>query len=93
MKSSSQSVTQVLISFCRCYRNTETTEKSATERIQIKTQGRIKRSQRDIPVVSYEELEDDIDDLDQPKRFRYGVNCLLGQCNCMEEEGKQTPVI
>ena len=56
-------------------------------------EGRIKRSQRDIPVVSYEELEDDIDDLDQPKRFRYRVNCLLGQCNCMEEEGKQTPVI
>ena len=40
----------------------------------------IKRSQRDILFVSYEEQEDDLYDLDHPKRSRYGVNRLLGQC-------------
>ena len=40
----------------------------------------IKRSQRDILFVSYEEQEDDLYDLDHPKRSRYVVNRLLGQC-------------
>ena len=54
----------------------------------------IKRSQRrDIPIVSYKELEDDLDDLDQPKCCRYGANCILGQCNCIEKKGEQIPVI
>jgi len=48
----------------------------------------IKRSQRDIPIVPY---EDDLDELDQPKHCRYGANCILGQCNCIEEEGEQVP--
>lgn len=28
------------------------------------------RDQKDIPVVSYEKLEDNLDDLDQPKCYR-----------------------
>ena len=52
----------------------------------------IKRSQRDIPVFSYEEIKEDTDELDQPKHCRYGANCILGQCNCMEEEWEQVPV-
>ena len=53
----------------------------------------IKRSQRDIPFVSHKELEDDLDDLDQPKCCRYGANCILGQCNCIEKKGEQITVI
>ena len=52
-----------------------------------------KRSQRDIPNVSCEELKDDLNELDQPKHCRYGAICVLGQCNCIEEEGEQILVI
>ena len=34
-----------------------------------------------------------LDDLDHPKQCKYSVNCLLVQCNCMKEEGKQTRII
>ncbi len=69
--------------------NTETTEKSATRRIlaEMAWKGSKSMSQRDILFVSYEDLEDNLDDLNKPKRCRYGINCLLGQCNCMKDDG------
>jgi len=36
--------------------------------------------------VTYEDPIDDLDDLDQPKKYIYELNWLLGQCGCMEEE-------
>ena len=53
----------------------------------------IKRSQRTNQRISYEECEDDIDEFNQSKHGKYGVNCLLGQCNCSEVERKKFPVL
>ena len=50
-------------------------------------------SQQDMPFVSYEEPEDDLDDFNRPKQCRYDFNHLIEQCNCMKEERKQTPAI
>ena len=45
----------------------DTIEKSATRRIQVKMLGRDQKESGDIRFVSYEELEDNGQDLDQPK--------------------------
>ena len=42
----------------------------------------IKRNRRDMPEVSYEELEDDLDELDEPKRCRQSINCISKPCSC-----------
>jgi len=42
----------------------------------------IKRSRRSRPEVAYEELEDDLDELDEPKRCRWNINCIFTPCNC-----------
>ena len=44
----------------------------------------IKRSRRSRPEVAYEELEDDLDELDEPKRCRWNINCISTPCNCKE---------
>ena len=43
-------------------------------------------------MISYEEMEDDMDELNQLKCCKYGVNCTLGQYNCIKEELEQVPV-
>ena len=41
----------------------------------------IKRNLQDIPCQSYEECENDRDELDQSKRCRRGIYCLLEGCS------------
>ena len=45
----------------------------------------IKKSRRNMPGVAYEELEDDLDELDKPKRCRWNINCFSTPCNCKEK--------
>ena len=45
----------------------------------------IKRNRRSMPEVAYEELEDDLDEYDEPKRCRWNVNCIFTPCNCKKE--------
>jgi len=57
--------------------------------IQVETKRRhregIKRSRRSMQEVAYEELEDDLDELDEPKRCRWNINCIFTPCNCKEK--------
>ena len=41
----------------------------------------IKRNLRELSRKSYEECEDDCDELDQSKKYKHGINCLLAALN------------
>ena len=50
----------------------------------------IKRSQQTNQKISYTKCEDDIDELDQPKRCKLWINCLLIQYKCSEQLAPNT---
>ena len=51
----------------------------------METREGIKRNRRDMPEESYEELEDDLDELDEPERCRQSINRISKPCNCTAE--------